>query len=196
MPITHPSWRFTEELVELTAQNYIQWRQNLDDILTEHEYQQLLSITFQPTTSEDHKATANLRRIITKSITEDVSDMLADPTIFNQSPAAIFHGIQRVIDNQSAKKYFSLTTEAMNLRRTGTISEYIASPLAIRRKYISANTPGISDERVTINYILQGLVNDHRFSQRAVNLMLDRPPTTISETQHRLEQYESILNQQ
>ncbi|PXF44262.1 hypothetical protein BWQ96_05966 [Gracilariopsis chorda] len=151
MPITHPSWRFTEELVELTAQNYIHSRQNLDNILTEQEYQQLLSITFQPTTSKDHKATTSLRRIITKSITQDVSDMLADPTLFNQSPAAIVHGIQRVIDSQSSKNYFSLTTEAMKLRRTGTISEYIASHLAICRKQISANTPGIFDERVTIN---------------------------------------------
>lgn len=59
-----------------------------------------------------------------------------------------------------------------------------------------ANTTDISEEKFCVNYFLQGLVRYSHFSQRAISLMLNSPPATFKDTQHRLEQYESTLIQQ
>lgn len=83
----------------------------------------------------------------------------------------------------------------MTPRLTSTISEYISSHLSFCRKKIVENTPGISDEWLTANHILQGVVTHEPFSPRAIGFMLDSPLTAISDVQHRLEQYESLLNQ-
>ncbi|PXF46549.1 hypothetical protein BWQ96_03677 [Gracilariopsis chorda] len=185
-----------EELVELTPNNFVQLKQDVCDIVRKHEYNHLLEGSLTLVTNEDHEATVSHRRIITKSIMQEVTDLLVDINILTRKPQLIVQTIRQTIESHSATNYFSLTTEDLNLIRTESIAEFILAHLAIHRKQIVANTPVVYNERVKINYILQGLVNDRRVSQRALSVMLDSPPIKIKDKQHRLEQYESIFNQQ
>ncbi|CAN8066911.1 unnamed protein product [Agarophyton chilense] len=101
--LTHPRWRFTEKLIELTTENYHQWLHNLKDILTEHEFSELITPKVESKTSEQHKAVASFRRIITKSITQGVINKLGDPTIFKKSPQEIIDTLTKTLDGDTTK---------------------------------------------------------------------------------------------
>eukprot|EP00737_Agarophyton_chilense_P001999 gb/GEZJ01002262.1/.p1 GENE.gb/GEZJ01002262.1/~~gb/GEZJ01002262.1/.p1 ORF type:complete len:178 (+),score=21.14 gb/GEZJ01002262.1/:264-797(+) len=123
--------------------------------------------------------------MVTKSVTQDVIDLVAEPQLFTLSPAGIVKKITNTLERADASNSFALMTEALNTRRSGTIAEYIQGHMLIRRKQLLSNTPGISDERTTIHFILQGLISDERFGLRSIQMMIDNPPETIRDTQNK-----------
>ncbi|CAN8064601.1 unnamed protein product [Agarophyton chilense] len=125
--------------------------------------------------------------MIKKSVKQDVIDLVAETQLFTLSPAEIVKKITNTLETADASNSFALMTEALSTSQSGTIAEYIQANMLIHRKQLLSSTPGISDERMTINFILQGRVSDERFGQRSIQIMIGNPPETIRDTQIRLE---------
>lgn len=86
---TFPPWQFTEEILELKRNNLVQWKQNLENILTKQDYRNLLESLFMPAKKKDHKTTAFVRHIFSKGIMQEVTDLLPDPNNFTPTPHII-----------------------------------------------------------------------------------------------------------
>lgn len=134
------------------------------NILLEHELTKIIDPTFQPVTTNDVQAKARCHRMITMSITTEVTSLITDPQMFSKTPATIVNKLQVPLIERMKLDHFTLMKTALNVILEGSVEKYIQQHIKIGKQQIESSIPGIQHKGMTISYILQGLLHDHRFN--------------------------------
>ena len=186
--------KFTEELPKLTERNFVQWKAALEDILTEHELNPIITPGFtmqpEPSTADNsfyHKAFPSCRRMITASLETEISDLLP-VTLYSETPANIVTYLQDLLQVSYISQHAILQKEARSIKLIGDLSikYYVHKHRTHRARMIAAEYPHILHESTTVKFMAEGLRENPSFSDMIRTFKAAGYPASISALHDRL----------
>lgn len=195
----HPPWKITDKLPTLTKNTLDTWLCSLHLTLEQRD----LTMLSDPNFSLDNysgeqknfyrKASSSCAAAILASLDPTVSQLIP-ATTFRNTPNNIIAQLLTTLTTDNAPTHKPLESEAKQLKidEDHTIHQFVDSHRAVRAKMIASHYPRIEDERTTVRLVLDGLLDNPKYSGLVRSAKFAGTYTTINQLHHGLQEVDEF----